>query len=286
MLASIQSRISPLLHIDIIGRLPLELARCILKHLDVADLLNCSLVCKRYYNLINTDQLLWKALYVRAGWKYDRAAVEWWGAQGAAALQKEQEKGKGVKGSGKGKERMESDEGMGEEEEDFEWMTNTKGKRREASDIRFSIDDTNYPSDRDDEDGDEDTHMMSSEQTTSFLPNHLTSASRVGLPPSPRHKVFPPLQPSHHHSPSPSITYNYSDRPISTFKAPGLPASPKDRTATLSHLVTPPHPSHSRRRKSIAPSWATPTRVPPSHHPHASSSSSSLSKSAATLDIE
>ncbi|KAH9928496.1 WD40 repeat-like protein [Epithele typhae] len=107
-LAVLQSRIAPLLKLDIVGLLPTEIALCVFAYLPYQSLLTCALVCRRWHALAG-DQSLWKSLCLERQW-------EWRSAPDAFKLERDRcSESRGVEF-----ESDSDDEGMGDEEDDDE----------------------------------------------------------------------------------------------------------------------------------------------------------------------
>lgn len=83
-LSQLQERIHPLLHFDVVGRLPVDIARAVLGQLDLRSVIACSSVSRSWRRLAYSDQLLWRDFYERAGWRYDERAVAYWNALGSS----------------------------------------------------------------------------------------------------------------------------------------------------------------------------------------------------------
>ncbi|KAI0748645.1 WD40-repeat-containing domain protein [Daedaleopsis nitida] len=106
-LAVLQSRIAPLLKVDIVGHLPTEVALDVFSYLPYQSLLTCALVCKRWRALAN-DQSLWKTLCLERRWEWRMTPDAFQFQSGTCHGQQQQAAG------------LDSDdEGMGDEEDDM-----------------------------------------------------------------------------------------------------------------------------------------------------------------------
>ncbi|RPD71514.1 WD40 repeat-like protein [Lentinus tigrinus ALCF2SS1-7] len=68
-LAVLQSRIAPLLKLDIVGLLPTEVALHVFSYLPYQSLLTCALVSRRW-RVLADDQSLWKSLCLERKWEW------------------------------------------------------------------------------------------------------------------------------------------------------------------------------------------------------------------------
>ncbi|KZV71619.1 WD40 repeat-like protein [Peniophora sp. CONT] len=68
-LVRIKQRIDPLLFVDIVGRVPDEVALLVFSHLPCWDLLRCRIVCKQWQRLAD-DPMLWRGLCERRGYRW------------------------------------------------------------------------------------------------------------------------------------------------------------------------------------------------------------------------
>ncbi|KAF8559752.1 WD40 repeat-like protein [Imleria badia] len=107
-LATVQRRIIPLLQFDLVGSLPPELALQIFTLLPATALLNCTLICKRW-NLLASDQTLWRNLCHARGWEWRPQLISPSPRQSEAVIHPST--------SGTAREDRDEDEGMGDEEE-------------------------------------------------------------------------------------------------------------------------------------------------------------------------
>ncbi|KAL1965065.1 hypothetical protein VTN77DRAFT_6125 [Rasamsonia byssochlamydoides] len=73
-IASVVDRLTPLLHMDPVQKLPPEITAEIFSYLDPATLLTASLASKAWRNRI-LDSRLWRELYIREGWGLDIDAI-------------------------------------------------------------------------------------------------------------------------------------------------------------------------------------------------------------------
>ncbi|KAI0244650.1 hypothetical protein L0F63_005184, partial [Massospora cicadina] len=73
-LSALTQRLTPLLVRDFLAELPVELALRVLEFADFETLCNASLVSRRWRQLC-LDQSLWKRLFLKSGWYYNRKLI-------------------------------------------------------------------------------------------------------------------------------------------------------------------------------------------------------------------
>ncbi|KAI1917669.1 hypothetical protein LOZ53_002445 [Ophidiomyces ophidiicola] len=85
-IAKIVDRLTPLLHMDPVRKLPPELTAEIFSYLDPGTLLTASLASRAWRDRVH-DSLLWRQLYLREGWKLNVEEIRTFERQRAEAIQ-------------------------------------------------------------------------------------------------------------------------------------------------------------------------------------------------------
>ncbi|WEW60754.1 hypothetical protein PRK78_006242 [Emydomyces testavorans] len=85
-IANIVERLTPLLHMDPVQKLPPEITAEIFSYLEPATLLTASLASRAWHDRIQ-DSLLWRKLYLREGWKLNVEEIRAFERQRAEAVQ-------------------------------------------------------------------------------------------------------------------------------------------------------------------------------------------------------
>ncbi|KAI0807922.1 WD40 repeat-like protein [Fomes fomentarius] len=212
-LAVLQSRIAPLLKLDIVGLLPTEVALHVFSYLPYQSLLTCALVSRRWRALAD-DQSLWKSLCLERKWEWrappDAFQLEFANCHG-------QHPADGALGS--------DDEGMGDEEDDDDSM---------------QVDDSGFAS----MDVDEDDSMHPPLPS----PSATATAMRLSIP---THILTPAIQSQS--SPSSSSTHRPMRSPRTRHSAPSilqLPAAARHPYLKPNYKLL--HQTHVRLRNRFS----------------------------------